>query len=191
MKQWWSVDLHLEKREHCIAAILGAILCLLAGKLCSHEMTLSATVELEAKSGSPVNGKLTVHQRGNAVHIFGDVTGLAPGKHGLHVNTNGNCESSDGMSAGGNFNPYGARRDGPEAGKQRPLGELGDIEADSSGAAKVDLMVEGITVAIMGRNSISDRSIVVYSLPDDSSEPYGNSGNRVACGFIDQDMIRM
>lgn len=178
-------------RAHCVTVVLGFVLCPLAGNLHSHEMTLSATAELEAKSGSSVGGKLSIHQRDNAVHIFGELTGLTAGKHGMHVNTNGNCDSSDGMSAGGNFNPYGARRDGPGAGKERPLGDLGNIEADSSGTAKVDLVVDGITIAIMGRNSISDRSIVVYSLPDDSSEPHGNSGKRVACGFIEQGMIRM
>ena len=175
------------QRARSKASLVALALCLCGGNAQSHDTGLAVSVELEPKSGSTVGGKLSIRQLGDAIHIKGEIRGLTPGKHGMHVHTNGNCDSPDGMSAGGNFNPYGARRDGPQVKKERPLGDLGNIEADAKGTATVDMLVDGITIAIIGINSISDRSIVVYSQPDDASEPNGNSGKRVACGYIDQE----
>ena len=156
----------------------------------AHEGGLTSTAELESKSGSGVVGSLRLQQHGNAVHVSGAVKGLTPGFHGVHVHANGNCDSADGLSAGHVFNPTGARRQGGRAG-EHPLGDLGNILADEAGNVEIELVVDGATIALMGTNSIAERAIVIFDVPDDHSDPDGNGGRRVACGFIDQDMMRM
>lgn len=77
------------------------------------------------------------------VHEFGD-------------NTNG-C-----TSAGPHFNPFNKTHGGP-ADEERHVGDLGNIVADASGVAKVDIQDSVIT--LQGANTILGRSLVVCSRP--------------------------
>ena len=186
--------------KYCFAprpAWLRLFLSLATGALLSgggatyaHEDMSTVNVELEAKSGSKVRGTLKFKEYAPKVHIAGIVSGLTPGKHGIHVHTNGNCDSPDAMSAGGHYSPYGGRHNAP-ARPDRHLGDLGNIVAGPDGVAKVDLVVEGMTLALIGTHSLIDRAIVIHANEDDFSDPTGNSGPRVACGIIDQPMMRM
>lgn len=152
---------------------------------------LSATAELVPKSGSTVSGTLKLIQlSADKVLVTGMVEGLSPGKHGFHIHVNSNCDSPDAMSAGGHFNPtgnhHGSSRDG-----EHHLGDLGNIEADGRGQATINIEIHGVTVALIGMNSIAERSLIIHANPDDFSDPAGNSGARVACGEIEPDMMRM
>lgn len=152
---------------------------------------MTSTAILVPTSGSAVSGTLKFHELADrVVHIAGTVSGLTPGKHGFHIHVNGNCDSPDGMSAGGHFAPTGGRHGAPD-GKERHLGDLGNIVADANGRANVDVTVAGITIALMGAGSIDSRAIVIHAKEDDFSDPAGNSGARVACGVIEADMMRM
>ncbi|WP_296750570.1 superoxide dismutase family protein, partial [Thiobacillus sp.] len=55
----------------------------------------------------------------------------------------------------------------------------------AEGVADVDVMAHGLTITLMGKSSIGERSIVIHANEDDFSDPAGNSGARVACGYID------
>lgn len=171
-------------------AAAGLLFCASPAPVVAHNM-LAATATLVATSGSTVSGTLNFQEpKDRVVHIKGTIEGLTPGKHGLHVHVNGNCDSPDGMSAGGHYAPSGGRHGAPD-GKEHHLGDLGNIVADASGRAAVDIMVPGVSIALMGNVSIADRSIVVHAKEDDYSDPAGNSGARVACGVIESDMMRM
>ncbi|MCD6707600.1 MAG: superoxide dismutase family protein [Thiobacillus sp.] len=157
----------------------------------NHGSMMTSTAILAATSGSAVSGTLKFHEMQNrVVHIAGTVEGLTPGKHGFHVHVNGNCDSPDGMSAGGHYAPTGGTHGAPGS-NARHLGDLGNIVADANGRAEVNVTVSGITIALMGTASIGDRSIVIHAKEDDFSDPAGNSGPRVACGVIESDMMRM
>ncbi|CRL03799.1 CLUMA_CG016540, isoform A [Clunio marinus] len=121
------------------------------------------------------------------VKLTGEVTGLKPGLHGFHIhefgdNTNG-C-----MSAGPHFNPFAKEHGGPNH-STRHAGDLGNVTADSSGVAKVDISDKQIALA--GNLSILGRTLVVHADPDDLgdgghelSKSTGNAGARLACGVI-------
>src|SRR5438045_4839092 len=63
-----------------------------------------AIAVLHPTAGSNVTGSVTFTKSGDEVKVVADVTGLTPGKHGFHIHEFGDCSSSDGNSAGGNFN---------------------------------------------------------------------------------------
>ena len=62
------------------------------------------------------------------------------------------------MSAGSHFNPFGKEHGGPTD-ENRHAGDLGNIEADDSGKAVVDITDKQIPLS--GPNNIIGRSVVV------------------------------
>jgi Cu-Zn family superoxide dismutase len=69
------------------------------------------------------------------------------------------------------------------------VGDLGNIEADHDGVARVNI-TDNI-ISLHGAHSIIGRSLVVHNGTDDlgkgrneESKQTGNAGGRVACGVI-------
>ena len=145
---------------------------------------LRATAQLQPTKGSKTIGEATFEQVGEKVHVVVYVQGLKPGQdHGLHIHEVGDCSSGDGMSAKGHFNPYGkphAHAGTPE----RHAGDLPSLKAAKNGRAKVDVMLDVISVG-PGPGSIVGRGLIVHADPDDfRTQPTGNAGARIACGVI-------
>jgi Cu-Zn family superoxide dismutase len=127
-------------------------------------------------------GTVTFTKMGNTVQVVADVTGLTPGKHGFHIHEFGDCSAPDASSAGGHFNPTNNPHAGHDA-EKRHEGDMGNIEADSSGKAHLELTDK--IMAMSGDKSIIGRSIIVHEKEDDlKTQPTGNSGGRLACGVI-------
>lgn len=121
------------------------------------------------------------------VSVTGEIGGLKPGKHGFHIhefgdNTNG-C-----MSAGPHFNPLKKEHGAPDA-EIRHIGDLGNIEANDSGIAKIN--ITDSLISLNGSNNILGRTVVVHADVDDLglgghelSKTTGNAGGRIGCGVI-------
>ena len=76
-------------------------------------------------------------------------------------------------------------RHGGPMGPQRHVGDLGNIDANSSGVAIVDITDRFISLT--GPNSIIGRTLVVRNGTDDlgrGGTETGNAGDAVACGVI-------
>ncbi|PZP54525.1 MAG: superoxide dismutase, partial [Azospira oryzae] len=143
----------------------------------------SATAELKPLKGSGVTGTVNFTQKGSKVLVVASVKGLSPGLHGFHVHEKGDCSAPDGTSAGGHFNPHGKKHGGPHD-AERHGGDLGNLNADASGNAKLTLEVDGLSIG-SGPANIIGRSVIVHADPDDyKTQPTGNSGGRLACGVI-------
>ena len=143
----------------------------------------AATAVLVPTKGNKVSGTVDFTQRGDTVVVVAKVTGLTPGAHGFHVHEKGNCTAADGSSAGGHFNPAGAAHGGPGH-SPRHAGDLGNLEADSSGVANYKAEVTGISLGT-GDDSIIGRAVIVHEKADDlTTQPTGGSGARLACGLI-------
>src|SRR5947207_14337208 len=80
---------------------------------------LKAIAVLHPTAGNKVSGTVTLTEVADGVQVQAEITGLSPGKHGLHVHEFGDCSSADLASAGAHFNPtnkpqsgtYSAERD--------------------------------------------------------------------------------
>lgn len=141
-----------------------------------------ATVQLVEVGGSGVSGTLHLEQVGDGVRITGRIEGLKPGEHGFHVHTYGDLSDLErGESAGGHFSPGGHQHGRPSDGK-RHVGDLGNIRADQSGVATIDI-VDGV-IALSGKHSILGRAVVVHADADQFVQPSGNAGGRVAFGVV-------
>jgi len=157
---------------------------LLAACASMPDEPLRATAQLQPTKGSKTFGEATFEESGGKIHVVVYVQGLKPGQeHGLHIHEVGDCSSGDGMSTKGHFNPYGkphAHAGTPE----RHAGDLPALKAAKNGRAKVDVMLDIITIA-PGPGSIINRGLIVHADPDDfKTQPTGNAGARIACGVI-------
>lgn len=118
--------------------------------------------------------------------VDGVIDGLAPGDHGIHIHENGDI-SNGCESLGAHYNPRKARHGSPDdSADQRHVGDLGNIEANSTGRATFRFTDKLLTVG-----DIIGRSVVVTENADDfgsgdneQSKIDGNSGARLACGII-------
>ncbi len=145
---------------------------------------LTAVAVLEARSGSSVSGSVALIEGSRGVGARVELHGLAPGaEHGFHVHEQGDCSAPDAASAGGHFNPGKAPHGRPDS-LVHHAGDLLSVRADASGNVRVDVAMEGVTLA-PGPTSIVGRSLIVHRDPDDyTTQPSGNSGPRLACGVI-------
>ncbi|HEX9793640.1 MAG TPA: superoxide dismutase family protein [Planctomycetota bacterium] len=141
-----------------------------------------AVCVLKPTAGSAVQGSVEFVQEGAGVRIRATLTGLAPGAHGFHIHEWGDCDCSDGKCTGGHFNPAGAAHAGRDA-KVRHVGDLGNIQAAADGKGTLDFV--DTMVKLTGANSVIGRAITVHADADDNtSQPTGNAGARVAVGVI-------
>ncbi len=161
-----------------------AAVALLAACATVPDEPLRATAQLQPTKGNKTFGEATFEEAGGKVRVVIYVQGLKPGQeHGLHIHEVGDCSSGDGMSTKGHFNPFGKPHAHPGT-PERHAGDLPALKADKDGRAKVDVMLDLITVAA-GPASVIGRGLVVHADPDDyKTQPTGNAGARIACGVI-------
>lgn len=130
-----------------------------------------------------VSGTVTFTPVADGVQVHAEIAGLTPGKHGFHIHEFGDCSAADGSSAGAHFNPTNQPHAGPDA-TARHEGDMGNVEADASGNAKLDYVDHHISLGNDAKSAIG-RSVVVHAKPDDlKTQPSGDAGGRIACGVI-------
>ena len=170
-----------------LAAALVVVGCQSAPQQTSGEMReeLRATAGLEATKGNKAFAEVTFEPAGpNKVRVVVFAQNLKPGaEHGFHIHEAGDCSSGDGMSAKGHFNPNGKPHGNPSSADHH-AGDLPALKAEKNGRAKLDTVVEGITLA-SGPASIIGRGLIIHADPDDyKTQPTCNSVARIACGVI-------
>src|SRR5215467_8432315 len=100
---------------------------------------------LHPTAGNKVSGTVTFTPVADGVQVRAEIAGLTPGKHGFHIHEFGDCSAADASSAGAHFNPTNQPHAGPDTGA-RHEGDMGNIEADSSGNAKLDYVDRQISL---------------------------------------------
>ncbi len=142
-----------------------------------------AVAVIHPTQGNQCHGAVEFTQDGDKIKVVAHIEGLTAGqKHAIHVHQFGDCSASDGMSAGGHYNPEGHEHGLPEKGK-RHAGDLGNLTADSAGKAHYEITVDNITIAGV-KNPIIGRAVIVHAKVDDGGQPVGNAGARIGCGVI-------
>ena len=154
-----------------------------------------ATAALKAKAiahltgldGKPA-GTIDFAGLNHGVLVTFDLHDLAPGAHGIHLHTSGNCDAKSGFTAAG---PILSLAPGKKHGFLAEGGpESGDLPnqfAGTDGRLHASVVTNSFTLG-NGKKSIFDRdgvSIIIDQRGDDyRTQPLGNAGNRIACGVI-------
>ena len=179
--------------------IASLVSCLISAAVYSQQMQGMQHSDKEMKGGqrtevtkaiavlspalnSQVHGEVVFAKTDNGIKIIADITGLTPGKHGFHIHEFGDCSADDYSSAGSHFMAPGESHGAPSE-PTRHKGDMGNLEADSSGKAHLEWV--DASISFSGHNSILGRSVIIHEKEDDlKTQPTGNSGARIACGTI-------
>lgn len=147
-----------------------------------------ATAKIVDAAGAEV-GTASLTEGPSGVLVTVAAKGLTPGWHGMHLHEFGVC-SADGFKGAGahmGHHPGAAHgllsTGGPEA------GDLPNLYAGVDGTATVEVYTEHVTLdpakASASRLLVKEGAVVIHAARDDqSSQPIGGSGARVACGVI-------
>ena len=145
----------------------------------------TATAELMDVSGRDV-GTAHLSEDSDGVRLLLEVHGLREGQKGVHIHETGSCEAPDFKSAGAHFNPAG-KQHGTENPQGPHAGDLPNIEVKPDGTGRLDATTDRVTLG-EGTGSLFDAdgsALVVHAGPDDyTTDPSGNSGDRIACAVI-------
>jgi superoxide dismutase, Cu-Zn family len=131
-------------------------------------------------------GTATLTPAKGGVKVAVQVTGLPPGKHGIHVHGAGKCDPPDFATAGGHFNPAG-KKHGLKNPEGAHAGDMPNLTVGKNGKGKGTFTAKGATLG-EGEGSLfgpDGTALVIHAGADDEkTDPAGNSGARIACGVI-------
>ena len=150
---------------------------------CATPAPVGTTVASASISGTDGSAKGTAAllALGTGQVLRVQLSGLAPGQHGVHLHSVARCDLPDFASAGPHWNPAGAEHGslnlrGPHA------GDLGNVRADADGRVDESLT---LPAADLGPVVAEGLSVIVHERRDDlRSDPGGDSGERIACGVL-------
>ena len=179
-------------------SVFGAILiaCLSVAPAAAESAKAHATAKFIGLDGKNL-GSAELSQTGRGVLIVLDLHGLPPGPHGVHVHAIGVCDPKTHFASSGSHLSVD-----PEVLSPRPHGYFvkggpddGDLPnqfAASDGGLRASTITNAFTLGNGGK-SLFDRdgaSIVIDARADDYvSQPAGNSGEAIACGVIEREIV--
>ena len=119
--------------------------------------------------------------------IAATAEGLPPDPHAFRIHAVGACQTPDFTSAGGHFNPTGAKH-GILAPDGMHAGDLPNVHVAADATLKVEVLTQAVTLND-GPTSLFDEdgaSMVIHANADDyRTDPTGEAGGRIACAVIE------
>lgn len=161
----------------------------LAGLARADSSATSAIAVISPTSGNAVAGTVKFTQTGAGVKVVAEISGLPPGPHGFHIHEYGDIsDSAKAMKTGGHYDPAGTHHhmlvegQSVDGSSSHHAGDLGNLTADASGKAHLELTLAGVTLT--GTNAIVGRAVIIHEKADDGGQPTGNAGGRLGQGVI-------
>lgn len=165
---------------------MAASLAALPGASHAGDRAVLARSALVLGEGSAA-GTAAIRQRKGRLVLELDLKGIAPGSHGLHFHTTGQCGGTGAAfaNAGPHLNPGGVRH-GTSNPAGHHMGDLPNVTADRRGRIKTRIALGFDARQLAAQLFDADgTALVVHAGPDDyATDPSGNSGARIACGVL-------
>lgn len=178
--------------RHGRVMVTGALVALSAAVALAQAQTGGMKAHAEIK-GEGITGRAELVERkqgtGTVVDLTVTVSGLKPGRHGVHLHQTGKCEAPF-TSAGGHFDPGPASNTDPDANHPFHMGDVPNLEVGQDGKGTLKAVTTRVTLS-PGPLSVFDddgTAIIVHANEDQGitgAPKSGVSGGpRAACGVI-------
>lgn len=140
-----------------------------------------ATAMLKTADGADA-GTVTATAQDRDLMIAVNATGMTAGDHGIHVHTTGQCDGPKFETAGGHWNPAGAKH-GLSNPQGQHHGDMPNLTIAADGTGQMRYTIEGTSIAEM--LDADGAALVIHAKADDQmTDPSGDSGDRIACGVF-------
>ena len=152
---------------------------------CSKQES-KAVAEIIGLGENSIVGTAIFEETKEGVLFTVNIKSSKPEKLGVHIHAVGDCDSIDGSTAGGHWNPTNAEH-GSWGGDFFHSGDIGNIIIDESGQGQLVLVDKygRWTLGEEERTSLFNKAIIVHAGMDDKkSQPSGAAGKRIGCGVI-------
>lgn len=157
----------------------------------SQPGTTSARADI---TGDKITGTAEFTERGEGLNRVVEITvrasGLAPGKHGVHLHAVGKCEPPAFTAAGGHFDPGPAGNTDPDANHPFHMGDIPNLEVGADGKGELKAVTTRVTLS-PGPVSVfdADGTAIIIHVNEDKgitgeSKSGVSGGPRAACGVL-------
>ncbi|MGN6401810.1 MAG: superoxide dismutase family protein [Flavisolibacter sp.] len=146
---------------HALATITGTM----------PDTVVNGTVRFDAENGKvKMSLELTIPSKANK-------------SVAVHIHDMGDCGEM-GKHAGGHWNPTNQNH-GKWGSNSFHSGDIGNVSLDANGKGTLQMETDLWSLGGDTKTNILDKTIIVHSGMDDfTSQPSGNSGERIGCGII-------
>ena len=145
--------------------------------VCNFNKLKAIAIISGGKENPSINGTVKFYRKRNCVLVVADISGLprtATGFFGFHIHEGTDCGGPNFSDTKGHYNPNGMPHP-QHAGDLPPLMLCGAMAHSS-------VLTDRFHI-----NQIIGRTVVIHNLPDDfTTQPAGNSGEKIACGIINK-----
>jgi len=171
---------------------LGAALAVtaaIAGASVAGGATRASTIFVN-QAGTEIGWARLVEDASGVVHVNVHVTGLTPGRHGIHIHAVAACGPTF-AAAGPHYNPL-ARLHGLSNPGGAHAGDLPNLIVNEDGVGHLDTTTDRVTLTD-GPTTLFDQTVnavgssfIIHANEDDqvTDATNGGSGARIACGVI-------
>jgi len=129
-------------------------------------------------------GTATATASGDTVEISFEGMNLPAGNHGVHVHMTGTCEGPTFASAGGHWNPTDQSH-GLEDPEGQHAGDMPNLEVGDDRSGSIEYTLAG-GATFAGLMDADGSAFIVHAGEDDqTTDPSGDSGDRIACGVFE------
>ncbi len=159
----------------------------------AHDMATPVAEATATIAGQGITGMATLaeyqHGASRVVQVHLTASGLAPGRHGVHLHAVGQCEPAF-TAAAGHFDPGPAGNTDPDANHPFHMGDLPNLEVGADGKGVLDATTTRVTLtdSPVTLFDADGAAIIIHGNPDQgiTGEPKSgvSGGPRVACGVI-------
>jgi Cu-Zn family superoxide dismutase len=172
--------------------LLALVIVMAGALLMGSRATTTQAVDMRGfalindSSGRAIGMATFIENAAGDLTVTVEVSGLTPGKHGLHVHTTGSCIGPDFTTAGGHFNPLN-RRHGLQTSEGAHGGDLPNLIVGADGRGRFSKTVASmrLSAGVLSLMDPDGSAIVIHAAEDDGmTDTTGNSGARIACGIV-------
>ncbi|WP_010522827.1 superoxide dismutase family protein [Aquimarina agarivorans] len=145
-----------------------------------------AVATIDSKSNTETSGTITFTEIDQKVTMIAQLDNISnSGPHAIHIHAIGDCNSEDGKSAGGHWNPTNTNH-GKWNSETFHIGDIGNIQINEKGNGTISRTTDLWCINCEDdKKNIIGKAIIIHKGPDDfTSQPSGAAGPRIGCGEI-------